>query len=510
MVLAASLEFEKGHNGEVQERFSDNVEVPQLIKQLPNLGEKNKERPLCFNYSVKARALLHAHLSRIPLPPNSLELDRQLVIRKCPYLIQEMVTCVSQLIMLAHAGRIARLPSLDTIEAVMKMSPMVVQALWDNGKSPLLQLPHVTEDMQKHFMSKKRQIRSIQQFCEMKDEDRRSIFRNLTDDQYSDIMRVCASMPLIDFDVQTEVLDDEESAVVTAGAIVTVTVILTRNSMESIIKGEGAPTKNKESHDDGKHEHEDAEDDKENKEDGDVAHQPKKPVWQKQQKKGKKSSGSKKNQPQKKAILPKSAKSDVNDTKKEPKQEEEEEEDSQGSDGSGSESDSNSEPNDKEKTQSAPEDDDAEWEKCQSKLSKNKERALEGKSKISHPVHCPYFPDVKQEYWWTYVCDKKTKSLVTAPYLITNLVTREESQLQFTAPRKPGRCQFTVCLRSDSYIGFDQFRDIKLDVQEAKEIEEHPQWDISEGEEEEKEESEESEFASDEDVEDEDIDDDED
>ena len=75
------------------------------MKQLPNLGEKNKERPLCFPYSVKARALLHAHLSRIPLKPNTLDQDRMYVIKKCPYLLQEMVTCVSQLIMLAHARR---------------------------------------------------------------------------------------------------------------------------------------------------------------------------------------------------------------------------------------------------------------------------------------------------------------------------------------------------------------------------------------------------------------------
>jgi len=77
----------------------------QLIKQLPNLNERNKERPLCFMFSIKARALLHAHLSRLPLNRDTLEVDRQLVVKKCPYLIQEMVTCVSQLIMLAHAGR---------------------------------------------------------------------------------------------------------------------------------------------------------------------------------------------------------------------------------------------------------------------------------------------------------------------------------------------------------------------------------------------------------------------
>ena len=56
-----------------------------------------------------------------------------------------MVTCVAQLIMLAHAGRISRLPSLDTIEATMKLSPQIVQALWES-KSPLLQLPHLTDD----------------------------------------------------------------------------------------------------------------------------------------------------------------------------------------------------------------------------------------------------------------------------------------------------------------------------------------------------------------------------
>lgn len=30
MVLAASLEFERSHNKEVQERQSDNVEIPQV------------------------------------------------------------------------------------------------------------------------------------------------------------------------------------------------------------------------------------------------------------------------------------------------------------------------------------------------------------------------------------------------------------------------------------------------------------------------------------------------
>jgi translocation protein SEC63 len=80
---------------------------------------------------------------------------------------------------------------------------MIVQALWEI-RSPMMQLPHITEDMQKYFMSKKRQISSIQQFCEMKDEDRRAILKSLTSDQYVDVMKVCASMPLIDFNVHVE------------------------------------------------------------------------------------------------------------------------------------------------------------------------------------------------------------------------------------------------------------------------------------------------------------------
>lgn len=80
-----------------------------------------------------------------------------LQIKKCPTLIQEMVVCVSQLIMLAHAGRLSRMPSLVTLEGCMKLSAMVVQALWE-CKSPLLQLPHITDDNLKYFSSKRHQV----------------------------------------------------------------------------------------------------------------------------------------------------------------------------------------------------------------------------------------------------------------------------------------------------------------------------------------------------------------
>ena len=65
-------------------------------------------------------------------------------------------------------------------------------------------------------------------FISIKDEDRRSLLRSLSDDQYRDVIRVLALVPIIGVEITTEVVDDEEQHVVTAGAIITVTVILTR------------------------------------------------------------------------------------------------------------------------------------------------------------------------------------------------------------------------------------------------------------------------------------------
>lgn len=62
----------------------------------------------------------------------------------------------------------------------------------------------------------------------MNDDDRRSVLRSLTDEQYKDVLRVLAMTPLLETEITTEVVDDDEQHVVTAGAIVTVTVVLNR------------------------------------------------------------------------------------------------------------------------------------------------------------------------------------------------------------------------------------------------------------------------------------------
>lgn len=154
-------------------------------------------------YSIKARAILHAHLSRIPLNAETLEKDRQFIVKKCPYLIQEMVSCVHQLVMLAYARRVPRLPSIETIENCMKMSPMIIQGLWDY-KSPLLQLPHLTEDQHLYYINKKRHIKNLQQFAQLKHDESRQLLKSLSDFEYENVMRVLGKLPLIDFSIRCE------------------------------------------------------------------------------------------------------------------------------------------------------------------------------------------------------------------------------------------------------------------------------------------------------------------
>jgi hypothetical protein len=82
--------------------------------------------------------------------------------------------------------------------------------------------------MLKHFNSRRRNIKSLKQLSQMKEEDRRSLLRSVSDEQYKDIMRVLSLMPNLRMSVTTEVVDDEEQHVVTAGAIITVTILITR------------------------------------------------------------------------------------------------------------------------------------------------------------------------------------------------------------------------------------------------------------------------------------------
>jgi len=357
--------------------------------------------------------------------------------------------------------------------------------------------------------------------------------RKLTDEEYKDVIRVLASFPILDVIITTEVVDDEEQHVVTAGAIVTVTLLLERRTMDSLMNLAMSDNEDgNEDNDDSDSDmvevtHEDNEAAKDelsahgaNKED--EADKEKKPLWRKPQKKkgGKKGGGGQK---QKTKNKKKDTKTDdasaatsgdtAQGSNSTGQQQQQQEGSSDEAESSGSEDDSETDQLNKaqsnEDSKVDEEDDEAEWERFQKKLNK-REKALEGKSKVSHSVHSPYFTDDKQEFWWCYISDRKNHALVTPPIHVTGLVEREEVELKFTAPAKPGHYSFTVAVRSDSYLGADVSQDIKLDVHEARDVpDEHPQWEFEDEDEDENSKAEESddEFATDDDFDDDDDDD---
>ncbi|XP_038838295.1 translocation protein SEC63 homolog isoform X1 [Salvelinus namaycush] len=492
MVLTAAFEFDPRSNKEATIRPTDNIQVPQLIRELGNINVKKKEPPFCYPYSLKARVLVLAHLARMEVS-DDIEEDQRFVVRKSPALLQEMVNVGCQLTMMANSRGGFHAPRLVSIENCMKLTQMIVQGLQES-KSPLLQLPHFEEEHLRYCVSKKYKVRSLQDLVSLKDSDRRSMLRFLGEEKYDEVMAVLASFPSITMDTKLQVLDDEDSNNITAGSIVTVTVTLTRKRMAEVFEkeqnvtpclgvGEEASTEDAATQGD--------------------ASKTKAKVWQNKTKAAKKTKQSKKKKLTKKKPLPLPAAKAKQANGSAPGSEvvavaKEEEEDgsdkgSESEEGEGNK-DSPSERDEESDKQSDTEqdeiagDDEEEWEALQQSIQRRERALLETKSKVTHPVYSLYYPEEKHEWWWLYIADRKDQTLVSMPYHVCTLKDTEEVELKFPAPSKTGNYQYSVVLRSDSYLGLDQIRPLKLEVHEAKAVlDNHPQWDIPETEEEDEE-----------------------
>uniref|UniRef100_A0A8C8BB28 Translocation protein SEC63 homolog n=1 Tax=Otus sunia TaxID=257818 RepID=A0A8C8BB28_9STRI len=448
MVLAGASEFDPQYNKDATSRPADNIQIPQLIREIGGINLKKNEPPLTCPYSLKARVLLLTHLARMKVP-EVLEEDQQFILKKSPALLQEMINVICQLIIMARSReeREFRAPSLGSLENCMKLSQMTVQGL-QQFKSPLLQLPHIEEDNLRRVSNhKKYKIKSIQDLVSLKGSDRRNLLHFLEDKKYDEVMAVLGSFPYVTMDIKPQVLDDEDSNNITVGSLVTVLVTLTRQTMaevfekeQSICAAEEQPTE------DGQ---------------GDV-NKVKSKGWQQKNKGTKKASKSKKKKPLKKKPVPpslqppkqqkqkqangvevvaKEEEEDISDKGSE-SEEEETNRDSQSEKDDGSDRDS-----DREQDEKQNKDDEAEWQELQQSIQRKERALLETKSKITHPVYSLFFPEV---------------------------------ELKFPAPGKPGNYQYTVYLRSDSYMGLDQIKPLKLEVHEAKPVpENHPQWDTA-------------------------------
>lgn len=483
MVLSGASEFDPQYNKDATSKPTDNILIPQLIREIGSINLKKNEPPLTCPYSLKARVLLLAHLSRMKIP-EILEEDQQFVLKKCPALLQEMVNVICQLIIMARSReeREFRAPSLGSLENCMKLCQITVQGL-QQFKSPFLQLPHIEEDnLRRVANNKKYKIKSIQDLVSLKESDRRNLLHFLEDEKYEEVMAVLGSFPHIIMEIKPQVLDDEDSNNITVGSLVTVLITLTRKTMADVFEKEQSTCA--------------AEDQTPEEAPGDI-NKIKNKGWQQKNKAAKKTTKSKKKKPIKKKptpppllqkpqktkqangvagseIIVKEEEEDVSD-KGSDSDEEDTNRDSQSDKEDGSDKDSDREPDEKHNK-----DDEAEWQELQQSIQRKERALLETKSKVTHPVYSLYFPEEKQEWWWIYIADRKEQSLISMPFHVCTLRDEEEVELKFPAPSKPGNYQYTVFLRSDSYLGLDQIKPLKLEVHEAKPVpENHPQWETA-------------------------------
>ncbi|KAK9531664.1 hypothetical protein VZT92_011074 [Zoarces viviparus] len=512
MVLTAAFEFDPRSNKDATIRPTDNIEVPQLIRELGNINVKKKEPPFCYPYSLKARVLVLAHLARMDVS-EELEEDQRFVVRKSPALLQEMINVGCQLTMMANSRGGFHAPRLVTIENCMKLTQMIVQGLQES-KSPLLQLPHFEEEHLRYCISKKYKVRSLQDLVSLKDSDRRSMLRFLGEEKYDEVIAVLGSFPHITMDTKLQVLDDEDSNNITAGSIVTVTVTLTRKRMSEVFEKEqdSTPCLTEEAA-------------AAATEEAGESSKTKTKVWQNKNKAAKKTTKSKKKKLTKKKATPAPAKAKQANGNVAGNEvaaitaataaaatttttttaaaaaalvvkEEEEEASDKGSESDEAEANKDSpserdEDSDKQSDTEVDEmagDDEEEWEALQQSIQRRERALLETKSKVTHPVYSLYFPEEKHEWWWLYIADRRDQTLVSMPYHVCTLKDTEEVELKFPAPSKTGNYQYSIILRSDSFLGLDQIRPLKLEVHEAKAmLDNHPQWDIPDTEEEDEE-----------------------
>lgn len=473
MVLSSAAEYQKAHNPLAKERETDDESLCRLMRDMGDVGNwKTKEPPFNMPPILKARILMYAHMCRSEMPSNESVQDMEFTVKYLPILIQALLEACWQLMMHPEAYGIPRPPTLETMENIMKLSPIVVQALQiSNSRSPLLQLPHI-EKVLKHFITKKRRITTISAFLKLEEEDRRSLVRDLTDDEYMDVMTVAKVLPRVEVNVNFLVLDEKDQTV-TAKSVVTAVITLKRwNLIDWINEG-----KDKE-FDNGFDDLTDA------------------LAPSRSGAKGYKGKGGKKfskvknnNAPRKnKVSAATSGKENVRKSvdaspKKSPKA-------SKRGDGGESSADESNDEDELDNRNASDEDSDVDKDIPEELREKPEKIVPEGKSKMSHPVHCPFFNEEKQEWWWLYICDTKTKKFpyLAKPQLVTDLGNTDDAvtvKIRFLAPEKPGNCNLKVVLHSDSYIGCDVVKNETMAVNPAKIVDEnHPQWDISESEEE--------------------------
>ncbi|SPO31465.1 related to SEC63 - ER protein-translocation complex subunit [Ustilago trichophora] len=109
----------------------------------------------------------------------------------------------------------------------------------------------------------------------------------------------------------------------------------------------------------------------------------------------------------------------------------------------------------------------------------------EGKEVIGF-ARAPYFWEERKPSWWVLIGDQKLDRVIVQPTKVTDIGSEQirTYSVQFQAPPQAGLYTFQAILKSDSFLGSDASRMVKLKVEDASVLEEEDGEDeISEPEE---------------------------
>jgi translocation protein SEC63 len=185
-LLISSLEFKE----EFVMRASDEAAIEKLIEEInaQDGGEKyEKTKSLTEPWMIKAHVLLFAYFNRFPISNVSLKEDQEKMVTKACHLSLGMLQ-----IALARQW-------LQTASQCITLVQCLVQAVWE-GHSSLLQLPYIDSAIVKHARGRKTPIRTVRQLVEMPEEDRRSLLRTLSDEQYGVLVKLAKTFPEVVLD----------------------------------------------------------------------------------------------------------------------------------------------------------------------------------------------------------------------------------------------------------------------------------------------------------------------
>ncbi|KAI8326544.1 DnaJ-domain-containing protein [Martensiomyces pterosporus] len=110
------------------------------------------------------------------------------------------------------------------------------------------------------------------------------------------------------------------------------------------------------------------------------------------------------------------------------------------------------------------------------------DQAKQDKQQKSPEAYCPYFAGRKDSQWWVSFANFQSGKLVVPPVRVSDLETERVVTIQFQAPPQQGTYSFHLAVKSDSYIGCDVLKEVKMTVVDPSTLPAEPavEDDISE------------------------------